>query len=326
VRAAWYDRNGAAEEGFIVGELPDPQPAAGEVRVRVEAAGVNPADVKRRSGAGGRTMPAARVIPGDDGAGIIDRVGSDVPADRIGQRVWVHSANHNNPFGTAAEFVLVPSTHAIQLPPTTSFEAGACLGVPAITAHRCLRADGPVAGLTVLVTGGAGAVAHYAIELAAHHGATVIATASTPNKQQAARDAGADHVIDYRRPDAATAILDHAAGGIDRIIDVAFGANLPLTSTIIATNGIIASYASDSIPEPALPFYKLMRRSVTIRTVLVFVMPTSAIRAATEDITRLLSDQVLTHPVAGRYPLDAIAAAHDSVEHHHHLGKVLITG
>lgn len=325
MRAAWYDRTGPAAEVLTVGELPDPEPRVGEVRVRIEAAGINPADVKRRSGVGGRTMAHDRVIPGDDGAGVIDRVGPRVPVSRIGERVWVHSANHTGAFGTAAEFVVVPSAQAIELPANISFEQGAGLGVPALTAHRALFADGPIEGLTVLVTGGAGAVSHYAIELAKHAGATVIATASTPDKQAAARNAGADHVIDYRRPDAATAILAVAPGGVDRIVDVAFGANLPLTSAVIATGGTIASYSSDAVPEPALPFYPLMRRGVTVRTVLVFVMPPPAIRAATDHVTRLLADGVLTHPIAARHRLDAIAAAHQDVETGRGIGKVLLT-
>jgi len=143
MRSAWYDHTGPAEKVLVVGELPDPEPGAGEVRVRVHAAGINTADVKRRSGIGGRTMRETRVIPGDDGAGVIDRIGPRVPTTRIGQRVWIHSANHGRPFGSCAEFVIVPSGQAIELPEDTSFEAGACLGVPALTAHRCLFADGP---------------------------------------------------------------------------------------------------------------------------------------------------------------------------------------
>ncbi|HEV3362130.1 MAG TPA: NADPH:quinone reductase [Pseudonocardiaceae bacterium] len=324
MRAAWYERTGAAEDVLVVGELPDPEPGVGEVRVRIHAAGINPADVKRRAGAGDRVMSAPRVVPGDDGAGVIDRVGPRVPAVRIGQRVWVHSANHGRPFGTSAEFVVVPAEQAIELPANTTFEAGAGLGVPALTAHRCLFADGPIAGRTVLVTGGAGAVAHYAIELAKHGGARVLATASTPDKQRAALAAGADAVIDYRKPDAAAEILRVSPGGVDRVVDVAFGANLALTSAVIARNGTIASYASDAVPEPSLPFYPLMRRGVTLRTVLVFVMPAPALRAATDHVTRLLADQVLTHPMATRYDLADIAQAHHAVERGAAIGKVVL--
>lgn len=325
MKAAWYDRTGPAGEVLVVGELPDPEPAAGQVRVRVRVAGINPADVKRRAGAGGRIMAAERVIPGDDAAGVIDRVGPRVPAARVGERVWVYSANHGNPFGTSAEYVVVPAERAVRLPPGVPFEVGAGLGVPALTAHRCLYADGPVDGLTVLVTGGAGAVGHYAVQMAKYGGATVLATASGPEKRAAARRAGADRVIDYRSPDAVGQIRAAAPGGVQRIVEVAFGANLPLTTSVIAENGVLASYASDAEPEPRLPFYPLMRRGVTIRTVLVFVMPPPARHAATEHVTRLLADGVLTHPVAARHPVAEVAEAHRRVERGAGIGKVLLT-
>ncbi|MGC4954199.1 NADPH:quinone reductase [Actinomadura citrea] len=326
MKAAWYDRNGMADDVLVLGEMPDPEPVPGEVRVRVEVAGVNPADVKRRAGAGGRAIRTPRVIPGDDGAGVIDRVGAGVSAERVGQRVWVHSANHDRPFGTAAEFVVVPDGQAVQMPPDTPFEVGACLGVPALTAHRCVFADGPVDGMTVLVTGGAGAVSHYAIELARWGGATVIATAGAPDKQDAARRSGADHVVDHRRPDAIEAILDFTQGRrVDRVVDVAFGANLPLTEATIATGGTIVTYASDAVPEPVLPFYSFMRRCVTIRTVLVFAMPAPATRSAIDDVTSLLLRGALTHPIAARYRLPDIAAAHTAVEQRTGIGKTLVT-
>lgn len=325
MRAAWYDHNGPADQVLIIGDLPDPEPRVGEVRVRIKAAGINPADVKRRSGVRGRTMTHPRIIPGYDGAGIIDKVGPRVPASRIGQRVWVHSANHTSTFGTAAEYVVVPAANAIELPDNTTFDEGACLGVPALTAHRALFADGPIDGATVLVTGGAGAVSHYAIQLAKQAGATVLATASTADKVEAALGSGADHIIDYRKPDAAQAILDLAPAGVDRIVDVAFGANLPLTTAVIGTSGTIATYSSDSDPEPTLPFYTLMRRGITIRTILVFVMPPPAIRAGTDHITRLLTDNALTHRIAARYDLDSIAEAHRAVETGHSIGKTILT-
>ncbi|WP_055585396.1 NADPH:quinone reductase [Peterkaempfera griseoplana] len=325
MRAVWYDRNGPADEVLVVGELPDPEPAAGQVRVRLAATGINPADVKRRSGTGGRAMRHPRVVPGDDGAGVIDRVGPRVPAARLGQRVWVHSANHTSAFGTSAQYVVVPAAQAVELPDGISFEAGAALGVPALTAHRSLFADGPLDGLTVLVTGGAGAVSHYAVQLARHAGARVIATASTPAKQRAARDAGAQHVLDYREGDVAARILALAPDGVDRVVDVAFGANLPVTAQVIASGGTIASYASDAVPEPALPFYPLMRRGVTIRTVMVFTMPAPAMHAATRHISRLLADGVLVPPPLTCYPLGSAAEAHNHLERGAPHGKLLLT-
>lgn len=270
-------------------------------------------------------MTDSRVIPGDDGAGVIDLVGADVSVERLGQRVWVHSATFGRPFGTSADYVIVPAEHAVDLPAGVSFEQGACLGVPALTAHRALFADGPVDGRVVLVTGGAGAVGHYAIEFAKHAGATVIATASTVAKQDAAYAAGADHVIDYRGHDAVEAVMAASGGhGVDRVVDVAFGANLPLTSAVVAPNGTISAYGSDAVPEPAFPFYSLMRRGIVVRTVLVFTMPTRARAAAIETVTALLAAGVITHPIAARYSFGDCVAAHETVENGRLIGKVLL--
>jgi NADPH2:quinone reductase len=324
MRAAWYERTGPAADVLVVGDRPDPVPAAGEVRVRLAAAAVNPRDVKRRAGTGDRAMTDPLVIPGDDGAGVIDEVGGGVPAGRVGERVWVHAANHGRPFGTSAQHVLVPAARAVPLPAGTSFEVGACLGVPALTAHRCVVADGPVAGRTVLVTGGAGAVGRYAVQLAALAGATVIATATGAEKQRSAREAGAHHVVDNRSPGAARAVAELAPDGVDRVVDVAFGANLAFTSAVLAPNGTIATYGSDADPEPRLPFYRLMRRGTVIRTVLVFVMPPDALAAAIADVTRHLEAGALSHPVAATYALDDVAKAHEAVERGGHLGRILL--
>jgi NADPH2:quinone reductase len=324
VKAAWYTRNGRADDVLEVGDMADPLPGPNAVRVRIQRAGINPHDVKRRSGTGGRSMGAPVIVPGDDGAGVIDMVGAGVD-DRVGQRVWVHSACHSSPFGTSAELTVVPSTNAIELPLATSFDTGACIGVPALTAHRCLFADGPVRGSTVLVTGGAGAVGHHAIEMAVHGGATVIATASTPEKQRAALDAGAHHVVDYRRDDAATHILELTEGrGVDRIVEVALGANMALTTAVIALDGVISTYASEAVPEPLIPVYALMRRGVTIRIILVFVMPLAALASAITDVTTLLESRALSHQIAAIYPLESIAAAHIEVEQRERIGKVLL--
>jgi NADPH:quinone reductase len=325
MRAAWYERTGPAGEVLVVGERPDPVPAAGEVRVRLAVAGINPRDVKRRAGTGDRVMDDPVVVPGDDGAGVIDEVGPGVPDGRVGERVWVHSANHGRPFGTAAQYVTVPAGQAVPLPSPASFADGACLGVPALTAHRCVFADGPVAGRTVLVTGGAGAVGRYAVQLAALAGATVIATASTPEKRRSAAEAGAHHVVDHRRPDAADVIAGLAGpDGVARVVDVAFGANLPLTSAVLAVNGTIATYGSDADPQPRLPFYPLMRRGTTIRTVLVFVMPPAALAMAVHDVVEHLRAGSLSHPVAATYPLDEVARAHEAVEAGGHIGRILL--
>jgi NADPH2:quinone reductase len=199
--AAWYEQQGVAGEVIQYGELPIPNPGANEVRVKVHASGVNPSDTKARSGWGGGSLQFKRVIPHEDGAGIIESVGEGVSSSRIGERVWIYEAQWGRPFGTAAEFVVVPSDRAIHLPDNTDFASGACLGVPAMTAHRCVFADGSVEGQTILVTGGAGAVGYYALQLAKWGGATVITTVSRPEQEQLVRAAGADYIINYKHED-----------------------------------------------------------------------------------------------------------------------------
>src|SRR5262245_6853247 len=272
MRAAWYERTGAAADVLKIGDLPVPEPGPGEVRVRVVASGLNPTDVKARVRPG--SMPGPRVIPHQDGAGVIDKVGPGVPAGRVGERVWLYIVQWQREWGTAAEFTVVPARLAVTLPANTTFAEGACLGIPAVTAHRCLFADGPIGGLTVLVTGGAGAVGNYAVQLAKWAGATVIATVSSAEKAAVAVAAGADHTVNYRTDDAAAEILRLTGGaGVDRIVDVDFGGNVAVSARVIKTNGVVASYASMGDPEPKLPFYALMAKNAAVRPVLIYTMP-----------------------------------------------------
>jgi NADPH:quinone reductase len=221
--------------------------------------------------------------------------------------------------------VVVRAQDAVALPDGVPFEVGACLGVPALTAHRAVHADGAVTGATLLVTGGAGGVGSYAVQLASLAGVRVIATASSAGKQAAALHAGAGHVVDYRRPGVAEQILDLTDGrGVDRVLDVAFGANLHLTGRVIADNGVIVAYGSETDPNPRLPFYSLMRRGVTIRLVSVFRMPAEALRTATTAITHLLAEDALSHRVATRLPLREAASAHALVERGHGIGQTLL--
>ncbi|MEU6586672.1 NADPH:quinone reductase [Nocardia sp. NPDC046763] len=324
MRAAWYERTGPAAAVLEVGELPDPEPGHGQIRVRLEVAGISRADVRLRSGIGSRAIRFGRVIPGDDGAGVIDKLGPGVPATRLGQRVWVHSATYATRGGTAAEYVVVPANRAIELPDNVPTEVGACLGLPALTAHRCLFADGPMDGSVVLITGGTGAVSHYAIQMARNAGAIVIATAGTAAKRAVARTAGADHVFDYRDDDVIGQILHVSPTGVDRIVDVAFGAYLPISSTVIAPGGTISGYASNGIAEPVLPFTTLLRAGATIRTVMVYAMPPQALRHAIDDVTDLISRGILAHPIASRYALDQVAEAHARVESGQGIGRVLL--
>jgi NADPH:quinone reductase len=327
MRAAWYDRKGAAREVLQVGELAIHDPGPGEVRVRVAVSGINPSDTKGRGGAGigPKTMPFPRIVPHQDGSGVIDAVGVDVPAARVGERVWLYEAQRGRAFGTAAASVVVPSGNAVRLPDGVSFLDGACLGVPAMTAHRCLFADGPIAGKLVLVTGAAGGVGQYAVQLAKWGGATVIATVSSEEKDEQARSLGADHVINYREEDVAARVQQITGGaGVDRIVEVAFGANLPVSLQALKTNGVIATYSSDADPAPTIPFGQFLSKDITVRFVLVYVMGEAAHQDAIRDITTALEARLL-HPVAvQRFSLDEIAAAHEAVETGHTAGKVLI--
>jgi len=312
MRAVWYERNGAADV-LQIGEMPDPQPGPGEVRVRVITSGVNPSDWKRRQGLT-RRMEFPRVIPHQDGAGVIDRVGPGVPDSRLGERVWLYQAQIGRPFGTAAEYTVQPAERVIPLPPNTSFAEGAGLGVPAMTAHRCVCADGPVAGKTVLVTGGAGAVGHYAIQFAKLHGAQVIATVSSDQKAQIALAAGADHTVNYRTEDTVLRLMDLTDGaGVDHIVEVDFAGNFTVSREVLRSNGVVAVYAAGVSPQPPVPL-QFKASNVTVRFVLVYDMPEPAKEAAVQEITRLLEGSKLRHLAGPHFPLEAAREAHLAVE------------
>ncbi len=325
MKAAWYDRNGTADEVLVVGELPKPAPAVGEVLVRLHASGVNPSDVKSRAGLRAK-MTYPRVVPQSDGAGVIEAVGDGVDPARVGERVWIWNGQWQRPLGTAAEYIAVPNIQAPHLPDNTPFAAGACLGIPAMTAHRCVFADGPVAGQKILVTGGAGAVGHYAIQLARWGGAKVIATVSGAEKAKHAQAAGADRVVNYRGEDVAAAVKDFTQGaGVDRIVEVEFGGNLETSLSCLKQNGVIATYASGAVMEPKLPFYPMMFQGVTIRMVLVYILPEAARRQSIQDINHALAQGALVHGIAETYPLAKIADAHKAVESGKMIGNVVVS-
>ena len=321
MRAASYDRYGPAAEVLTVREVDRPAPGAGEVLVKVACSGVNPTDWKSRSGATPRPIDGFQ-IPHHDGAGVIEAVGDGVDPARTGQRVWLWLAAAGRRWGTAAEWTVVPQDQAVPLPDGASLELGASLGVPAMTAHWCLFADGPVSGKTVLVAGGAGAVGHYAIELAVRAGAHVVATASGPEKAELARNAGAAHVVNYRDPDAADQIRA-AAGQVDRIIELALGANLALDLAVIKPASMIVTYAAEPA-DPVLPVRAFMTANVTVRFVLLYGVPRAALRQAAEDVTAALADGALTELPVHRFGLADIIAAQEAAEAGP-LGKVLVT-
>ena len=314
MRAALYDRYGAAREVLRVEEIDQPEPGPGEVRVKVDVSGVNPTDWKARSGATPRPIDGFQ-IPHHDGAGQIDAVGEGVDRARLGERVWTWMAAAGRQWGTAAEWAVVPAWMAVPLPDSASAELGASLGVPALTAHRCLFADGPIKGKTVLVAGGAGAVGHFAIELAKHAGARVVTTVSGPGKAELAAKAGADLVVNYREPDAADQIsLFAGPGGVDHVVELALGANLQLDLAVVKRpDARIVCYAAEAT-DPAVPVRACMNANVILRFVLLYGVPREALERAAADITAALADGALTELPGTTFPLDEVAAAHDAVE------------
>jgi len=323
VKAALYDRYGPAREVLRVEDVERPEPGPGEVRVKVQVSGVNPTDWKSRSGATPRPVDGFQ-IPHHDGAGVIDAVGGGVDPGRIGQRVWLWLAAAGRRWGTAAQWTVVPEGLAIPLPEGASAQLGASLGVPAVTAHRCLFADGPIDGKTVLVAGGAGAVGHFAIELAKHAGARVVTTVSGPDKAELAAKAGADLVVNYREPGAADQIGSFAgASGVYRVVEVALGANLELDLAVLTRpDARIVCYAAEPA-DPVLPVRACMNANVVLRFVLLYGVPADALGQAARDISAALAAGALTELPVTRFPLDEIAAAQDAVEAGA-VGKVLV--
>jgi NADPH:quinone reductase-like Zn-dependent oxidoreductase len=315
MQAAWFEHFGNAIDSLVVGEWQTPSAGAGEVLVRMASSGVNPSDVKKRAGAFPDLLDAGPVIPHSDGAGVIEAVGPGVDPGRVGQRVWVYQAQYGRRFGTAAEYLAIEDCRAPVLPETASFAVGACLGIPVMTAHRCVFADGAVAGQTLLVTGGAGRVGYYAIQWAVAAGATVFATASNPADRATCLELGARAVVNHRQPGWGKEVrAANGGGGVDRVIDVEFGANLPEVLGCIRTGGVIASYSSTVVREPQLPFLQMMYQDLTIRLVIVYAMPEEAKQYAISDIDAALRAETLRHRVAHELPLAEIARSHELIE------------
>ncbi len=325
MKAALYSSFGTAEEVLKIGEFETPEPEAGEVKIRVYASGVNPSDTKKRLGANPALLDDGPVVPNSDGAGEIVSVGEGVSPSRIGERVWVYNAQYGRQLGTSAEYVCLPSDYAIILPESADYNTGAMMGIPAMTAHRCVFTDGSVADQTLLITGGAGRVGYYAIQWAKHHGAAVIATASSAGSREQCKNAGADLVVDHPSDDSVREILDYTDGKkIDRIIEGDFGANLLSVLDILKTGGTIATYSSMTDMNPRIPFVRMMFMDITIRMVLVYAMPQAAKEQAARDITTMLSQNLLDNRVAKEYSLDHIASAHALIESGKAYGSVII--
>jgi NADPH2:quinone reductase len=315
MQAVWFESFGSAADTLVSGEQPKPEPGPGEVLVKMATTGINPSDVKKRAGSFPTLLDGGLVIPHSDGAGVIEAVGAGVDASRVGQRVFVYQAQFGRRFGTAAEYVAIDSVRAPLLPDKASFEVGACIGIPIMTAHRCVFADGPVRGQTVVVTGGAGRVGYYAIQWAKWGGATVVATASNTADEETCRAVGADHVVNHRQDNWGEAILACTGGDkVERVVEVEFGANLPEVLKCLGVGGVIATYSSTVVKEPRLPFIQMMFMDLTLRMVIVYAMPEAAKMQAIADTCELLEQGKLQHRIAHSLPFEQMTRAHELIE------------
>jgi len=322
MKAIWYDRNGDSDV-LQYGDLPTPTPGPGEVLVRLATSGVNPSDWKSRRGSRGMAFP--RIIPHSDGAGTIEAVGEGVDAARIGARVWLWNGQWKRAFGTAAEYIAIPNGHAVPLPAHTGFEAGACLGIPALTALHALLTDGGVAGQSVLVTGGAGSVGHYAIQFARLLGAgRILATISTEAKAAHARAAGADDTINYKSENLVERVAALTGGaGVDRVVDLDIGSTAPLLPGLLAPGGIAAVYGSNT-PGATIQFGPAIMRGIALRFFIVYELTASQRATAIGALNAWLAADLVKHAVAARVPLAECAAAHDAVEAGTYMGNLVL--
>jgi NADPH:quinone reductase len=322
MRAAWYEKQGPAREVLVVGEMPDPAPAAGEVRIRISASGLNPGDIKKRQDSFGLGMPYPRVIPHSDGAGRVDQVGSGVSSEWIGRSVWCYGAQSYRPFGTAAEYTVVPVEKIAPLPKNVTMDQGACLGIPGITAHRAVTVAGPVSGKTVLIQGAGGAVGLGAVQLARRAGARVIGSVRSASEEKTARNAGAHEVV-RNDQDFRTRMKALAPGGIDHIVEVAFAANIEVDVELLNSDGSIATYATDSAA-PRIPYWQLVFKNTRLFFLGSDDFPPEAKILATRDLNAALEAGWPGFEIVERIPLAEIARAHELVEHPTRPGRVVV--
>ncbi|MFL4984356.1 MAG: NADPH:quinone reductase [Xanthobacteraceae bacterium] len=322
MRAAYYEKNGPARDVLQLGDVEMPLPGPGEVRVKLATSGVNPSDVKSRAGTT-RKIAFARVIPHSDGAGVIDSVGDGVPKARLGERVWTWNAQWKRAFGTCAEHVVLPAAMAVRLPDDVAFEDGACLGIPAMTACHAVAVAEAWAGSTLLIAGGAGGVGHYAVQFAKARGAVAIATVSSEEKAKLALDAGADHVIDYKREDVGARVMELTdQAGVDAVIELDLAANARLLPAVLRPRGTVVVYGTRA--EAQIPAQWLLVNAVALKFIFVYELSPEEREAAVGTITRMLAEKRLVNNVALTFPLDDIVAAHEAVEQGKAAGNVVV--
>jgi NADPH:quinone reductase len=322
MKAAWYEKQGPAREVLVVGEMLDPIPAAGEVRIRIAASGINPGDIKKRENAFGYGMPYPRVIPHSDGAGHVDQLGAGVPSEWLGRSVWCYGAQSYRPFGTAAEFTVVPVDQVAPLPEGVSMEQGACLGIPGITAHRAVHVGGSVNGRTVLVQGAAGSVGLCAVQLARFAGARVIGTVRSPSDAATAKNAGAHEVL-VSDKELTSRVKALASDGIDHIVEVAFGANIEADVELLKQGGSIASYATDNAA-PKIPFWQMVFKNIRLFFLGSDDFPKEAKLQAARELNATLQAGWPGFEIDERIPLADVARAHELVEHPVQRGRVVV--
>ena len=322
MRAAYYEKNGSAAEVLKVAEVETPKPGPGEVRVRLRASGVNPSDVKTRAGTV-RKIAFPRVIPHSDGAGEIDAVGDGVSPKRVGERVWTFNAAWKRPFGTAAEYVTLPEHLAAPLPQTISFEAGAGLGIPAMTGWRAVEIADAQKGMAVLVAGGAGAVAQYAIQFAKARGATVIATISSDEKAKLAREAGADHTVNYKTENIGERVMQITdKTGVDTVIEIDFAANAKLLPGVLRPRGHVVIYGNNGEATVPSPFF--LGNTIGLQFFLVYELTPAERDRAVSGINRMLEEGRLLNRGGLSFALDQIVAAHETMEAAKTPGKIVV--
>jgi NADPH2:quinone reductase len=322
MRIAYYEKNGSAAEVLKLGTVEDPKPGPGEVRVKLTTSGVNPSDVKTRAGLT-RKMVFPRVVPHSDGAGEIDMVGAGVSPARKGERVWIWNGQWKRPMGTAAEYIVLPEAQAVRLPASITFEAGACLGIPALTAWRAVELAEASADKTLLVAGGAGAVAHYAIQMAKARGAEIIATVSSAAKAKVAREAGADHTIDYKSENVGERVMAITGRtGVDTVIEVDLTANAALLPSVLRPKGTVVVYGTGA--QAQIPASFCLVNSVKLLFMLVYELSPDERRRGVDGITRMLEANQLKHNVGPSFPLDGIVAAHQAQESGAVTGNIVV--
>lgn len=323
MKAAWYEGNGPAAQVMVVGDMPTPQPLAGEVRVRLHASGVNPSDVKSRMA---RPLGDPRIVPHSDGAGVIDAVGEGVSASRMGERVWTWNAQWQRPFGTAAQFITLPSAQAVHLPDNTSFHAGACMGIPGLTALQAVRLAGDMRGQQVLVTGASSAVGHYITQMLTQAGAQVMGTVGNPAKAAHAQAAGAAHTLFYKTDDVVAQVKDITGGrGADAVIDMDFSTTAGwLAQGVLKPHGQLVCYGSNPPPDISLSFRPLLFNSIALKFFLVYELQAADRQACLAQLTDMLTRGALQHTVGAAFPLDQVVAAHETVEAGQTIGNVVL--